>query len=162
MRNETPNDSTAIQDTHVVDDDAILRDGTELQELRAAFVRASALRAWPNLSPAQAHGTIARAELELLRVHHAEIARLLSRAAVMLERGAQPPRLRAFQRRAAGTLAEARAAGARVPDVAERVVHAEAGAWPDRSQLARAAFELEPSREHELLCARFQNPREEV
>ena len=139
--------------------DTLNLDTLNLDELRAAFVNTCTSVAWPSQTVMDPARTVARAELELWRVHHAEVARVLARAARMLAHSARSSRVTAFQRRAVGLLEAARAAGARVPALADRVVQTEPRVWPTALQLARAAWDLEPSLENEGLVALLQEPR---
>lgn len=127
-----------------------------LQELRAAYALENASESWPRARPSSAQETLARAELELLGVHHAELARILARAVRWLERRTGGARLVAFQRRAAAAVAVARESGAFVPGVAERVAHRGLPEWPTKILLARTAFELDPTAEHGELVQRLR------
>ncbi|MDZ4774574.1 MAG: hypothetical protein SGI72_15715 [Planctomycetota bacterium] len=131
-----------------------------LRDLRDAYVCWTRDGSWPHTLAHSATETLPRAELELLGVHHSEIARILRRAVQWLERRAGGARLVAFQRRAAGAVAAARDAGVWVPSVAERVAHRHPFEWPTKILLARTAFELDPTFEHEELVQRLQSAGE--
>lgn len=162
MRNETHHETDGLQNTSGLARNLAAPSSCETpvargwEDLRAAFVRASAATTWPCAFVADRAGTVARAECELMRVHCAEIACVLARAVTLLERNARHARVQAFQRRARAALAAARAAGACVPAAAECVVTAPAHAWPSKLRLARCAWDLAPSLEYESLCARLQ------
>ena len=142
-------------------DDQLLETSPRLFALRAAFARENEKLPWPRTSGGDASGALLmRAELDLLGVHQREIARILSRAVTWLERRADGRRLAAFQKRAVGAVAAAREAGAWVPSAAERVAHARPAEWPSKQNLARSAFDLDPSAEHEALLARVHRGTE--
>src|SRR6187551_1193600 len=134
-------------------DDQLLETSPRLFALRAAFARENEKLPWPRTSGGDAAGALLmRAELDLLGVHQREIARILSRAVTWLERRADGRRLAAFQKRAAGAVIAA--------SEAERVAHARPAEWPSKQNLARSAFDLDPSAEHEALLARVQRGTE--
>jgi hypothetical protein len=135
-------------------DERLLETSPRLYELRAAFALESGRAPWPRAAGSDPAAALTRAELELLGIHQVEIARILSRAVTWLERRAEDRRLAAFQARAAGAVAAARAFGAWVPSAAERVAHARPAEWPSKQHLARSAFELDPSAENEALLER--------
>lgn len=137
-------------------DDQLLQTSPELHELRAAFARAADDAPWPRAKGCTSRATHARAELDLLGVHHGELARVLSRAVIWLERRTAGRRLAAFQKRAAGAVAAARDSGAWVPSAVERVAHKPMSEWPSKRNLARTAFDLDPSSENEALLLRVQ------
>jgi hypothetical protein len=144
-----------------MNDERLLETSPRLHELRAAFARETANAPWPRATSADAAAALlVRAELDLLGVHQREIARILSRAVTWLERRAEGRRLAAFQKRAVGAVAAARQSGAWVPSAAERVAHARPTEWPSQLNLARSAFDLDPSAEHEALLARVQRGTE--
>jgi hypothetical protein len=133
---------------------------SELHALRAAYARHASCAPWPRTKGVAADSTLSRAELELLGVHHCEIARVLSRAVKLLERRAGGAPIAAFQKRAAGAVAAARDAGAWVPSAASCVARLRPTDWPSKLDLARAAFELDPSAEHDALLRRMRGGTE--
>lgn len=140
-------------------DDELLLENPILRDLREAAARDETRLGWPLGWPrggaqGDAASFLARAELDLLGVHHAELARVLARAVRWLERRPTPERVRAFRRRASQTVEAARCTGAWIPSIVERVASSDPAEWPPAYLLARTAHDLDPNSAHAELLAR--------